>query len=223
MKTNPASKSFTSTTEGRPARPTSKETAHHSVHHQHQAPGQSQPFVTDEEWLEQCTKHIGDLASSFRRTYFLSKEDQEDLGQDLAIKAIGLDQKYRAPAYKHFVRTALNNFAIDWWRKTRLYKHRNAPMSPRHEATHVTPGHCQEVLADIEAARLLSALSPTEQKVMALFAGLEDRPVTDPFKLAKLIGIPVEQVRSELETALTKMRATVEAGVGEKEDVEKSE
>jgi RNA polymerase sigma factor (sigma-70 family) len=161
-------------------------------------------------------KHIYDLAANFRVTYKLPMEDQEDLQQDLRIKLISLDQKYRGPERRQYVKTALNNFCRDRWRRIMLYQKRNDPMMDKHINMQYAPDYTSEIEESHLISTLFQSISPVQKKIVQMHLGIGYPTRTENMrKIGKEVGLHEDEVRKELAMAMYKMKQLVQSGVVE--------
>lgn len=156
------------------------------------------PTADDEQFLAAYESHCRIVAATMRRTYRLSREDEEDLGQILQMKLLTISPANRRKG-SAFVRTALNNCARDELRRLLRNEHRYLPAA-------------LEAVSELEAPdangrvnELLACLTPLQRDIVSQHLGL-DGPSTPLRAVAKALGIPATQAQTELNTALGLMR-----------------
>jgi hypothetical protein len=70
------------------------------------------PVINDEDFVRIMRQHVEQVAQSYRATYKLSWEDEEDLRQELYIKCLKIPQSMRN--FKQYRKTCVNNASRDW-------------------------------------------------------------------------------------------------------------
>lgn len=133
-----------------------------------------------------------------RRTYRLSREDEEDLAQVLQMKLLTIPRlnRLKGPA---FIRTCVNNAARDELRRLLRNEHRHLPAAL--EA--VSELEAPDVMGRVN--ELLACLSPLQREIVSQHLGLNG-PATRVRAVAKTLGISATQAQTELTAALELMR-----------------
>jgi hypothetical protein len=158
------------------------------------------PTGDDEQFLSAYQSHCQIVAATIRRTYRLSREDEEDLAQVLGMKLLTIPSSSRRKGAQ-FIKTCINNAARDELRRLLRYEHRYLPS--------VIDGLAfSEVEAPDTGHRvedLLSCLNALQRSIITAHLGL-DGPATPLRAIAKALGITVTVAQAELDAALGLMR-----------------
>lgn len=156
------------------------------------------PIADDEQFLEDYQSHCRIVAATMRRTYRLSKEDEEDLAQVLSMKLLTISPVNRLKGAA-FIRTSLNNCARDELRRLLRNEHRYLPAAIEAVSGLEAPD------ANHRVEDLLSCLSPLQRALVTETVGLNG-PATPLRTIAKSLEIPITEAQTELNAALALMR-----------------
>lgn len=165
-------------------------------------------LLSDEEFLVTWEPHIRRVCASFKKSYRISRDDAADMAQEIRIKVIGIPEEKRDIAV--WCRSVIHNAARDVWRRLKRVESKlsyiEESRSFQKNAVSTLGEEPKEVRQRRQTERLIDSLPDTQQTLVKKYFGFTGVATRDPARLAKSMGMTVEQCAAELQAALEAMR-----------------